>query len=176
MKTTAASHIAEKNTCWNISRFEDRGWVFLNGRDGQPRYLLRMEDGAVVARSAKVVQVTLQYGEPTLPVSAKSTVTCDDLAEGDHVIVVGRRVGYLSWFPGHPEYNGSNIDGGVIYKTYVSSPHRRKGVATAMLRHARALHPEKDIRHSSALSEDGFAFARATPTQNDLMCTYEGAA
>lgn len=177
---TRVSHIAEKSRYWNVSRIDDRthttsgrdrNWLFLDDADGDPRYLLRMEEGAVVTRSVKIVPVTMVHGEPTITVSAKSTLSCPELDAGGHVLIVGRRVGYLSWFPGRPEYTGSNIDGGVIHKTYVSSPHRRKGVATAMLRHARDLYPEKDIRHSDALSADGRAFAAATPTPNDLART-----
>lgn len=80
----------------------------------------------------------------------------------------GRRCGYLSIFGGTPEYTGSNVDGGVIFKVYVSSQHRRKGLATAMLDFARDEFPEKDVRHSDALTDDGAAWAAATPTPNDL--------
>ena len=80
----------------------------------------------------------------------------------------GRRVGAMTWFGGQPRYDGSNIDGGAIHKVFVSGPHRRKGVATAMLDFARERYPEQDIRHSSALSEDGAAWAASTPTENDV--------
>lgn len=73
-----------------------------------------------------------------------------------------RRAGYLSWFGGKPEYDGSNVDGGVIHKAYVSGPHRRRGVASALLDYARTQHPEQDIRHSRALSDDGKAWADKT--------------
>jgi GNAT superfamily N-acetyltransferase len=81
-----------------------------------------------------------------------------------------RTAGYLSWFTGkidrHPDgrpNDRSNINGGVIYKTSVSGPHRRKGVASAMLAFARERNPELEIRHSKALSDDGRAWAEATP-------------
>ena len=73
-----------------------------------------------------------------------------------------RRAGYLSWFGGKPEYDGANVDGGVIHKAYVSSPHRRRGVASALLDYARTQHPDQDIRHSRALSDDGKAWAANT--------------
>jgi GNAT superfamily N-acetyltransferase len=81
-----------------------------------------------------------------------------------------RRAGYLSWFGGKIDRkpdgtpdDRSSINGGRIYKTYVSGPHRRKGVASAMLAMARERHPEMEIRHSNALSDDGRAWAEATP-------------
>jgi GNAT superfamily N-acetyltransferase len=80
----------------------------------------------------------------------------------------GRRAGYLSYFGGHIDRNEdgtpndrSNINGGLIYKTYVSGPHRRKGLATAMLDYAREKHPDMEIRHSNALSDDGRAWRAA---------------
>ena len=81
-----------------------------------------------------------------------------------------RRVGYLSWFGGHIDRNPdgtpddrSNINGGRIYKAYVSGQHQRKGLASAMLAMARERHPEMEIRHSGALSDEGRAWAEATP-------------
>lgn len=77
---------------------------------------------------------------------------------------LGRRIGSLSYFGGTPDLEDtSNVSGGTIYKAYVSGPFRRKGVASAMLDHARDLHPEKQIRHSRALSPDGRAWAENTP-------------
>lgn len=67
----------------------------------------------------------------------------------------GRRIGYLSILKGDAERPSE------IYKAYVSGPHRRKGVATEMLSHARDIFP--DLQHSHALSEDGAAFAKARP-------------
>lgn len=178
MSTILASHIAEKsNGGWNVSRLEDRthttfgrdrGWHFITGADGTPRYLLRMEEGSMVARTVKTVPVTTQWGEDIIRVGPTTTLIHPGFSGDGDVLVIGRRCGRLSWFGGRPAYDGSNIDGGVIYKTYVSSQHRRKGIATGMLDHARTLHPEKDIRHSTALSDDGAAFAAATPTPNDL--------
>lgn len=78
----------------------------------------------------------------------------------------GRRVGYLDWFEG----DGSrHVQGSpdpsksAIYKVHVSAPQRRKGVASAMLEHARDLRP--GIQHSGpqALTEDGAAWAEKRP-------------
>ena len=80
-----------------------------------------------------------------------------------------RRVGYLTFFPGEAKYDGQDIDGGVIWKAYVSSQFRRKGLATAMLDFARHSRPEKDIRHSSLLSDDAKGWAAATPNANDVL-------
>lgn len=71
----------------------------------------------------------------------------------------GKRIGFLSWYGGKPEYTGRNVDGGVIAHAYVSQQFRRKGIASAMLDFARAKHPDSDIRHSSALSDDGKAWS-----------------
>lgn len=87
-----------------------------------------------------------------------------------HVLWLTRRAGYLSWFtgsidrlPGGSLDDSSNINGGVIYKVFVSAQHRRKGLASAMLAMARDLYPQMHIRHSKALSVDGAAWAAATP-------------
>ena len=82
----------------------------------------------------------------------------------------GRRVGAMNWF-------GAGAGGGIsgtsaaglpvdrdkptIYKTVVSAPHRRKGVASAMLDYARQAEP--DLQHSHALSEDAIAWAKRKP-------------
>ena len=83
---------------------------------------------------------------------------------------IGRRIGGLTWFPGRVEKkedgsydDASNVNGGVIHGVHVSTQFRRKGIASAMLDYARELHPEKEIRHSSALSEDGKAWADKKP-------------
>ncbi|MDN5893875.1 MAG: GNAT family N-acetyltransferase [Nocardioides sp.] len=173
--TPSSTHVVEKapanSRYWHVSRIDQRAsdkWRFIAGSNGTSHYLLRMEDGAMVARTYKVVPVESSWGNREVRVGKNFTLADDDLPENEHVIVVGSRVGYLTWFPGAPEYTGSNIDGGVIHKTYVSRQHRSKGVATAMLDFARDTFPGKDVRHSNALTPDGAAFAAATPTPNDL--------
>lgn len=74
---------------------------------------------------------------------------------------LNHHVGSLSYFGGRPEYSGSNTDGGVIYKVGVKPRHQRAGLATAMLDFARRAHPDHDVRHSSALSDDGAAWRQA---------------
>jgi ribosomal protein S18 acetylase RimI-like enzyme len=73
-----------------------------------------------------------------------------------------RGAGYLSWFGGTPRHDGSTVDGGVIHKVHVSGPHRRRGLASAMLSFARERKPEMDVRHSSALTDEGRAWAEHT--------------
>lgn len=85
----------------------------------------------------------------------------------------GRRVGALNWFPGGSVGGSSDrtitnaaglpVEPGkpTIYKTVVSKPHRRKGVASAMLDYARQAEPE--LQHSHALSEDAVGWAKAKP-------------
>jgi GNAT superfamily N-acetyltransferase len=74
-----------------------------------------------------------------------------------------RPVASLSWFGGRPteeDLQGrSNTSPGTIYKAIVKPAHQRRGLATAMLEHARQLHPESQIRHSGALSPEGRAWA-----------------
>lgn len=72
-------------------------------------------------------------------------------------------VGSLSWFSGKPQYDSTTIDGGVIHKVFVRDENRRQGIATAMLNAARKWNPDRDIRHSNALTEDGKAWAKARP-------------
>lgn len=78
----------------------------------------------------------------------------------------GRRIGALSWFPpnGSRHIQGSpDPDKPAIYKVAVSKNMRRKGVATAMLEHARDIAPGLQHSGPQALSEDGAAWARARP-------------
>lgn len=87
------------------------------------------------------------------------------LSNGTH-----RHIGYLSWFGGKPPLDDAgnpidrkgNINNGMIHKVVVSSPQRRKGLATAMLAFARDRYPDSQVRHSGALSDDGRAWASAT--------------
>ena len=67
----------------------------------------------------------------------------------------GKRVGYLNWFSPLGDKPAE------VYKTYVSGPQRRKGVATAMFNHARQVEP--GLQHSTALTDDGKAWAKARP-------------
>jgi hypothetical protein len=78
--------------------------------------------------------------------------------------------GYLTWFTGAirtaedgSRDDRSNINGGVIHKAVVSGRNRRQGIATEMLQFARDVNPDKQIRHSGALSDDGAGWAAATP-------------
>ena len=85
----------------------------------------------------------------------------------------GRRVGALNWFPSSigsssPDRTitsaaGLPVEPGkpTIYKTVVSKPHRRKGVASAMLDYARQAEPE--LQHSHALSPDAIEWAKRKP-------------
>jgi GNAT superfamily N-acetyltransferase len=82
----------------------------------------------------------------------------------------GRSVGYLSWLSGdktsanpRPIAGEADPTKPVIYKTVVSSRSRRKGIATAMLDHARAIAPDLQHAGPQALTEDGAAFAKARP-------------
>ena len=84
-------------------------------------------------------------------------VTATYLGKGDNRIKKPQMVGRLSWFGGKAN-DQSNIEGR-IYKVFVKPAHRRRGIASAMLDHARALSPQDDILHSDALSEDGKAWS-----------------
>lgn len=85
----------------------------------------------------------------------------------------GRRVGAMNWFSTGigGGTGGSSItsaaglevhpDKPTIYKAIVSKPHRRKGVASAMLDYARQAEP--DLQHSHALSPDAVEWAKKKP-------------
>lgn len=84
----------------------------------------------------------------------------------------GRRVGAMNWFSGNQGLGpsvpttsaaGLPVDPSkpTIYKTVVSKPHRRKGVASAMLDYARQIEPE--LQHSHALSPDAIEWAKRKP-------------
>jgi GNAT superfamily N-acetyltransferase len=69
----------------------------------------------------------------------------------------GRAVGQLT----HTHLDASGNPGGEIMRAYVSGPHRRKGLATAMLDYARQAYP--GVHHSHALTDDGRAWSEARP-------------
>lgn len=82
----------------------------------------------------------------------------------------GRRIGSMNWSSsaigsGGATSNAAGLpvdpDKPTIFKAVVSKPHRRKGVASAMLEHARSIEP--DLQHSHALSEDAVGWAKAKP-------------
>ena len=87
----------------------------------------------------------------------------------DRVEPLARRIGAMNWFDSPlnvvhtPSAAGLTVeaDKPTIYKVVVSKPMRRKGIASAMLEHARDIAP--GLQHSHALSEDGAAWARARP-------------
>lgn len=79
------------------------------------------------------------------------------LGKGGNRIKKPQSVGRLSWFGG--KANDQNNIEGRIHKVFVKPAHRRRGLASAMLDHARAMSPNDDILHSSALSEDGRAWS-----------------
>jgi GNAT superfamily N-acetyltransferase len=78
----------------------------------------------------------------------------------------GRHVGAMSWFPPAGE-GGRHVQGSpdptkpAIFKIGVSKPQQRKGVATAMLEHAREIAP--GLQHSTVLTDEGRAWAQARP-------------
>jgi ribosomal protein S18 acetylase RimI-like enzyme len=53
-----------------------------------------------------------------------------------------------------------------IMHVHVSSSHRRRGIASAMLRLYRDMYPEKKIRHSESLTPDGRAWASVVKHQS----------
>jgi len=80
----------------------------------------------------------------------------------------GRRIGAMSWFPpntdGHRHVQGSpDPTKPAIFKVAVSRNMRRKGVATAMLAHARDIAPGLQHSGSQALTDDGRAWAQSRP-------------
>jgi GNAT superfamily N-acetyltransferase len=83
---------------------------------------------------------------------------------------IGKRIGTLTWYPGEVRKkedgsydDSSNVNGGVIHGVHVSTQFRRKGLASAMLDYARTKHPEREIRHSNLLSDDGRSWAEKHP-------------
>jgi GNAT superfamily N-acetyltransferase len=80
----------------------------------------------------------------------------------------GRRVGYMTWFgpvgEGHRHVQGSpDPTLPAIHKVVVSGPQRRKGVASAMLEHAREIAPGLQHSGRQALSAEGAAWAERRP-------------
>lgn len=86
-------------------------------------------------------------------------VSATYLGKGENRIKTPQMVGKLTWFGGKARPD-SNIEGR-IHKVFVKPAHRRRGLASAMLDHARAMSPDDDIQHSNALSEDGRAWSQA---------------
>ena len=90
-----------------------------------------------------------------------------------HSLPSGRRIGGITWFGGKHDPENPSTTKGVTHKVVVSGPYRRKGIATAMLAHARATSPGDDIKHTTALTDDGRAWAEKTamaggPTSGEI--------
>lgn len=106
-------------------------------------------------------EIRKSFGEHTSPKGTKYRLVDHGSSKfvSAHVMPSGRAAGTLSWFGGKHDPEKPETTKGVIYKVFVSGPHRRKGLASAMLAHARSQHPEDDIEHSTALSDDGRSWA-----------------
>lgn len=64
----------------------------------------------------------------------------------------GKQVGFLAWHsPTAPQKLRNSIQ-----LVEVDKPHRSRGVATEMLKHARGMNP--DVRHSESLTPEGKAW------------------
>jgi GNAT superfamily N-acetyltransferase len=80
----------------------------------------------------------------------------------------GRRLGYLDWHEGDDTMDrhvqgSADPQKAAIGKVYVSPNQRKKGVASALLDHARDLRPGLQHSGPQALTEDGAAWARRRP-------------
>lgn len=73
--------------------------------------------------------------------------------------VKGKKVGGMYIYHGQPVTHGS------IGGLHTEEPYRRQGLATGMMRHMEE-RSSIPIRHSSALTDDGAAFAAKTPIAN----------
>ena len=71
----------------------------------------------------------------------------------------GKQIGRLAWAEGH-RYPFDQING-QIQDVHVVPEHRRKGVATGMLKYARGIDPS--VKHSPDQTEDGQEWAENTP-------------
>lgn len=133
------------------------------------KYLLEDDGNQVIAYRARLDRLVapghggVQWPENPEPGRSYSSADLPSLPEP-------RRVGYINWYGGEVRKDTSGtpepgINGGTVHKAYVSSQHRRKGVASAMLDFARERHPEKEIRHSPRYSQtdDGANWAQAKP-------------
>lgn len=72
----------------------------------------------------------------------------------------GKNVGYLMWSD-HGTDKDLNRDVPAIDSVRVNKPQQRKGIASAMLEHARSIEP--DLRHSVARTPEGKAWSEARP-------------
>ena len=67
-------------------------------------------------------------------------------------------VGVMSVMP--PSGDGETS---VVHEIAIDDKHKRRGLASALFKYHRDSWPDQDLHHSSALSDDGRAFAAATP-------------
>ena len=71
----------------------------------------------------------------------------------------GKMVGFLNW-NSDAEHNPDHVKN-AIHRVQVLKSHQRRGIATALLEHARQINPA--LRHSHALTGDGKAWSEARP-------------
>lgn len=74
-----------------------------------------------------------------------------------------QNVGHLYWYP---EFSPMQHQKGEVSSVWVHDDHQRRGIARAMLEHARTIEPR--IRHSHALTDEGRAWSQATASRPEL--------
>ena len=79
-------------------------------------------------------------------------------------------VGMMSIFPptenmvvGKLRMSGNKNGTSIIAEIAIDKKHQRRGLASALFKYHRDFWPDQDLHHSSTLSDDGKAFAAATP-------------
>lgn len=71
----------------------------------------------------------------------------------------GKTVGFLSW-NNDAEHNPEHVKN-TVHRVQVLKKHQRRGIASALLEHARQINPE--LQHSHARTPEGQAWSAARP-------------
>jgi len=118
------------------------GWRMMNVAAPEGYYLPQFVAEAETEEGLLVYQVQMKVGGPT-----------------------GEVAGVLSWYDGvDPDFYGEYREPGEIADVTVFEPHRRKGIATALLAAARQIDPK--VHHSWDLTDDGRAWMQAVGQQH----------
>ena len=91
-------------------------------------------------------------------------------------------VGKMSIFPptenmvvGKLRMSGNKNGTSIIDEIAIDKKHQRRGLASALFKYHRDFWPDQDLHHSSTLSDDGKAFAAATPFDDNDISLSSGA-
>lgn len=142
------------------------------GLFGPPWFAAAHDDDIEAHHTPEALRMGMTHH--TSPQGHTYRLTADDrtvyaayLGKGEQRIKKPQMVGTLNWFGGRATPDDTTIKGRIGH-IFVKPAHQRRGLASAMLDHARQQNPHDDIEHSTNLSNDakGWSSVKASKAQS----------